>query len=101
MATFIISFIISLGILLALGAPVLFTARRRGRAETVRRFLIAAGVIALLSGILAASSTKLTEQCEAAGNPGCVDSGSFGMQVLFFGGFAITAWLNAYFISRN
>jgi hypothetical protein len=51
--------------------------------------------------VVAASSARLVNQCEAAGNPDCLDFGSTGIQMLFLGGYGLAVLLTAYLIQRD
>ncbi len=97
MATFFVALLLFTGILLVLGSPVFVVAQRRDRKETARGFLIASGIVGLLCAIIAVGSERLVSQCEAAGNPSCLDSGAKGLQLVLVGGYVLAAWVIAYF----
>ena len=101
LATFFAAFFFFTGLLLVLGVPVLVVAWRKGRNKTAHRFLIAAGLIGLISAVISATSDSLVSQCETAGNTGCLDFGSAGLQMLFVVGYIITSWVKAVILSRE
>ncbi|MEE9176838.1 MAG: hypothetical protein V3U46_00240 [Acidimicrobiia bacterium] len=68
---------------MALGIPLFVVAQRKGRTKTIRRFLIAAGVIGLFTALVSAGSESLESRCEAVGNFNCLDFGSTGLQFIF------------------
>jgi hypothetical protein len=100
-ATFFAAFFFFTGLTLALGIPLFVVARRQGRTKTTRRFLIAAGVIGLLTALVSVSSEMLVSRCEAVGNFNCLDFGSTGLQFIFIVGYAISSWVAAVIINQG
>jgi hypothetical protein len=86
---------------LVVGLPVFLVARRQRRADTIRNFLLGAGVIALLCGTMEYVSIRQVNQCLNAGNTDCVDAGTIGMQMVFVAGYAIAAWITAFSMHRS
>lgn len=84
------------GLALVFGAPVFVVARLRDRKKTARGFLIAAGVIGVLSAIISFSSEMLESRCEASGNPSCLDFGASGLQLVLVVGYVLASWIVAY-----
>lgn len=101
MQTFVTAFLLYTGLMLVLGIPVFVIARRNGQPTTARRFVVAAVVIGLLSGVVSFTSEQLVMRCEAAGNTACFDSGSAGLIVVFVAGYTIVAWVKAIALSRE
>lgn len=101
MATFAVAFLIFSGLVLIASVPLLIVALRRQKARTVRHFLIAGGLVALLCAATSAGSERLVRQCREAGNPTCLDYGASGLQLLLLAGYAVVAWIVAYNISRE
>jgi len=97
-STFVTSSLVVTGVLAILGGPLFLIAWRRGRRTTIRNFVISGAVIALICGVLAWSSERLVRQCQEAGSPSCFDAGGDGLRFLFVGFYAVSAWINAYFI---
>jgi hypothetical protein len=95
------SFVVVGGAALALGSPVFLVARRLRRPDTMRNFLLGAGVIALFCAVMEVVSNRQVAQCIAAGNPDCYDAGTVGLQILFIGGYVATAWITAYSMHRS
>jgi hypothetical protein len=92
----LVALLLFTGLALVLGAPVFVVARMRHRKKTARGFLIAAGVIGVLSAILSFSSEMLESRCEAAGNPSCLDFGASGLQLVLVVGYVLASWIVAY-----
>lgn len=86
---------------LILSSPVTFVAWRKNRVATTRNFMIGALAIALPCAILDVVSERQMSQCLDAGIGECLDVGRAGMQFLLIGAFAVTAWLNAFFLWRD
>ena len=95
MATFFSSFFISIGILLIFSSPIFYLAWRKGRTKTIRRFLVGAGVIGLVTASVSATSEGLVAQCQAASNIECIDYGSAGIRLLFIVSYIIVSWVKA------
>lgn len=98
---FLIAFLAYLAAGVLLWIPLAVIGRRRRRAKTVRRYLIGAAVAGFICALIVASSERLVNQCEAAGNPGCFDVGSAGLQLLFIGGYGFAVLLAAFLIYRD
>jgi hypothetical protein len=94
-------FLIVAGVMLALGAPVFIVSWRRGLRDTIRNFLIGGAVVALLCGVLAGVSDRQVAQCEAAGNPDCIDAGATGLQLVLIGSYVTVAWITASLIYKR
>lgn len=101
MDTFITSLVIFTGLLALLGAPFFFVAWRKNRFRPLRNFIISAVVIGIICATLATVSERQVMQCLDAGNTDCIDSGAVGMQLLFVGLYAVTAWVNALVMWRD
>jgi hypothetical protein len=97
----LIIFLIATVALLALASPVLIVARRQGRQDTIRNFVIGALVIALVYVTIELVSQRQVEQCIAAGNHDCVDAGAGGLQLLFVGSYVVGAWMAAMSMYRG
>ena len=82
-------------LLAVLALPLWIAAARKGRTDTIRRFALAGGVLALTCGIIAGTSDRLISQCEAAGYSNCVDPGAAGMQLVMIGIYVVAAWVVA------
>lgn len=89
------AFAVSTGILVLLTTPTFVLAWRAGKTRTIRRFLIAAVVVGLLIGTVAATSGQSLEQCELANGRSCNDYGSAGMQLTIVVIFTIVSWIKA------
>lgn len=85
----------------ALAAPVVILGLREGLNETVRRFVIAAAIVALGCALLSWGSNALVSRCMDAGNTECLDYGGLGMQVLALGIFGLVSVLRSVSIWRN
>lgn len=85
-----------LAVLVGLGLPLWIVAWRRRRRDTIRNFGIGAVVVAALVGIVEITSDRAVEECLAAGNPDCLDSGSAGMQLVMVAFYALVNWFVAY-----
>jgi hypothetical protein len=85
-----------LGILAALGLPLWFVAWRLNRRDTIRNFAIGAGVVAVLAGVVAATSERALEQCAAVNGRDCVDPGSGGVQLVMAIFYLLASWFVAY-----
>ena len=101
MELFITSYVIFAGLALALSIPATFVAWRRNRVTTFRNFVAGAFVVALPCAILDVVADRQMSQCLDAGIAECLDVGRAGLQFLFVGVFAVTAWFNAYFTWRD
>ncbi len=103
MVTFLVALVIFTGILLVVSIPLLLVARRDGRFDTIRKFLVGAGVVGLLCAIGSATSDALVNKCTDAGNSSsaCIDAGTTGFQVLLVGGYAVAAWTKTYLIHND
>ena len=101
MITLISASLIYTAIMLIFSGPVLFVARQRELPKMARRFLIAAGVCGLICGVLSAGSERLVNQCEAAGNLSCVDSGSSGFQLMIVAGYLGTSLVRSYLVAHD
>ncbi len=101
MITFFVAFLQSTGLMLAFGIPLFVVARRKGRTKTTRRFLIAAGVIGLVTALVSVGSEMLVSRCEAVGNFNCLDFGSTGLQFIFVVGYVISSWVAAVIINQE
>ena len=86
---------------LVLGTPLFLMARRKGRPELLRKFVIGAAGIGLFCGLVAAGSERLVNQCDAAGNPTCIDYGGAGFQVFALFGYALVAFGSALALRRE
>jgi ABC-type enterobactin transport system permease subunit len=94
-------FLVVGGLALIAAGPLFLIARRQGKSDTMRNFLIGAGVIALVCGTMEYVSERQVAQCLAAGNNDCYDAGTIGLQLLFVGGYAVSAWISAYSLYRS
>lgn len=94
--TFVTTTLLIFAILAVLGLPLWYVARREGRRDTIRNFLIGAGVVAVLSGIVAITSERALEQCAAVNGRECIDPGSDGVQFVLVTFYLIVAWFVAY-----
>ena len=101
MLTFLIAFVIFTGLALVLWIPLAIIGRRKGRHRTVTRYAAGAVATGVVCALVASSSDRLVKQCEAAGNPTCVDFGATGLQMLFLGGYGFAVLLNAFLIFRD
>lgn len=88
-------------ILGVLASPLFYQARRLGRDDTIRRFIIGGAVITLIVASLAAVSDKNVQQCFDVGNSSCLDAGTTGMQIMFMGGYVLTSWWVARVLSEQ
>ncbi|MEA1902378.1 MAG: hypothetical protein U9N56_02510 [Actinomycetota bacterium] len=95
MATFFSTLFVLTGILLIGAAPLFIVAWRTGQPKVARKYAIAAGVIGAIFGLLALGSQLLVDQCVAAGNTQCLDSGFKGFMLLVGAGYVITAWIRS------
>ncbi len=86
---------------LVLGIPLFLMARRKGRPEVFRKFVIGAAGIGLFCGLIAAGSEKLVNQCEVAGNSTCIDFGGAGFQVFALVGYALVAFGSAQYLRHE
>lgn len=93
--------LLTLVILAVLASPLFFIARREGRTDTIKRFLIGGAVIVALVATLAFVSDRNIEQCFNAGNRGCVDAGTTGLQMMLVGGYVVTAWWVSWVIANQ
>lgn len=85
----------------ALGAPVVILGLREGLHDTVRRFVVAAGVVAIGCALLSWGSNGLISRCLDAGNTDCLDYGTRGMQVLALGSYGLVSAIRSVSIWRN
>ena len=85
----------------ALAAPVVILGLREGLHDTVRRFVVAAGVVALACALLSWGSSVLVNRCQDAGNTECLDFGARGMQVLTLGSYGLVSVMRSVAIWRN
>jgi hypothetical protein len=99
--TFATTLLIFLALLAALGTPLWIVATRDRRTTTVRNFAIGATLVAVLCALMAQISERQVAQCEAAGNPSCVDYGTSGLQLVLVFFFVVGAWWSAYSIWRG
>lgn len=99
--TFVSTLLLFLLLLAVLATPLWVTAIRRQRRTTVKNFAIGAAVVAIVCGLLAQISERQVQQCEAAGNPTCVDYGTSGLQMVMVFFFVVAAWWSAYSISKG
>ena len=95
------TFLTVTGVVLILGAPILVISWRRKRTKTMRNFLIGGATVALMCAVLAAVSQRQMAQCEAAGNPDCIDPGAAGLQLLFIANYLLVAWIAAILMYRD
>ena len=101
MTTFFIALLLALAALLIAGSPIFVIAIRRGRRHTVRKFLIAAGVIGVFMAAFAAGSARLKAQCLEAGNPTCIDYGFEGFLLVITFIWVFTTWTIAAIINNE
>ena len=85
----------------ALGAPVWIHGMREDLHDTVRRFVVAAGMVAIGCALLSWGSNALISRCLDAGNTDCLDYGTRGMQVLALGSYGLVSALRSVSIWRN
>lgn len=97
----IVAFVIITAVVAALAAPVFYVAWKKGRGGTIRNFAIGSILIGVLGAALEGVSERQTEQCVAAGNSDCFDSGTIGLQLLFVFLFTVAAWSVAYVMYRE
>ncbi len=97
----IVAFVIITAIVLALASPVFYVAWKKGRFTTLRNFAIGALLIGVLGAALEGVSERQVEQCLAAGNTDCFDSGTIGLQLLFVILFTVSAWSVAFVMYRE
>lgn len=84
-----------------LSIPLVVVARRRGRTETIRKFLLAGAAVAVAGATVSATSERLVRQCEEAGNPTCVDFGAMGIQFVLVAGYGIAVVIATLSIHRS
>jgi hypothetical protein len=101
LATGLGSFLATGALVLALGSPVFYIARRQQRRDTIRNFALGAAGVALACALLEVTSNRQVAQCIAAGNPDCIDAGAAGMRLLFIGGYIASAWIAAFTMYRR
>lgn len=101
MGTFLLGTLLYGGIFLAFTLPIAILAPRHGNTETPRRFLIAAGVLTLLSASIVTTREQLVSQCEAVGNTACWDYGGTGLLLLLVGPYAVVALIRAFYLYRD
>jgi hypothetical protein len=101
LSTIIINTLVVTALLLVLGTPLWLVAWRTKRKTTIRNFLIGAGAVGLLIGLLAGASERQVLQCFDAGNSDCVDAGTAGLRLLFIILYVVSAWSAAYLIWKD
>lgn len=101
MVTFITSYVIFTGLVLALASPITYVAWRKDRVSTMRNFFFGALVIGLLCAVLSVVSERQVAQCLDAALSDCIDAGAAGLQLLFVGLYSVAAWFTAYFMWRD
>lgn len=84
-----------------LAAPVVLIALRSGLMDTVRRFGLFGGGVALGCALVSLGSDALVSRCLDAGNTGCLDYGARGLQALALGLYGVAALLRAIGIARS
>ena len=89
------------GILLAFTLPIAVLAPKKGQPETVRRFLVVAGILTLMAASVEAGSDLLVSKCEAVGNTACYDYGGLGRLLLFVIPYGVVAGVKAYGLNRE
>lgn len=97
----IVSFVIITAIALALASPVFIVGWQRQRFRTIRNFSIGAILVGVCGAALEGVSERQVEQCMAAGNSDCLDSGTIGLQLLFLFFFVVAAWSSAFVMYRE
>ncbi|MEL6980898.1 MAG: hypothetical protein AAFO29_00585 [Actinomycetota bacterium] len=99
MLQFLTTVLLYLGILLACSLPVVLVARRDDYHRGVGRKFVLAGLGAGLGcGLVVASSNRLVQQCEEAGNSQCFDAGATGLVTVVIAGFVIVSVIRAYLL---
>lgn len=101
MVTLIKQLLIDGVVLFVFSIPLIFIARRSGRADLVRKFLRAGAIVAGVTAGLASSSEHLVNRCFEAGNHDCVDIGAAGIRLLLIGGYIVIALAEAYLIAND
>lgn len=91
-----------LGVLLLCSLPVVLVARRDSYHQGVgRKFLTAGLICGLICGLVVASSDRLVERCQNAGNTQCFDSGATGLVVVVIAAFLGTSLVRAYLLATE
>jgi hypothetical protein len=99
--TIVITSLVITGLLAALATPLWIVYWRKRRLAGARNFLIGAGVVGVVCGLLAGASERQVNQCLEAGNSDCVDSGTIGLQLVFVIVYVVTVWVMAYLAWRD
>ena len=89
------------GLMLVLGAPVLFVAWRAGLRTVARGFAVAAGVIGVFFATSAVASERLVDDCGKSGGIACLDIGYLGFLFFVATVYVIASALVAFNISRR
>ena len=79
---FLLEVALFVGLVTLIGTPVMAVAYRRGEPRTMRKFLFAGLLVGLFVAVLSATSDALVSRCLEAGNTGCLDYGTVGIQTL-------------------
>ncbi len=93
---FIGATILFIAAFVVLALPAVLMARRLGRTDSAKRFLIAALVSGLVCAFIGLGSRGLVNDCENAGNSACFDFGGEGMQTMILVGFGLVSAIRAY-----
>lgn len=101
MATFLKSLVLFAVIMIVLTGPLVYLARQRRLSTTIRNFVVSAGLVVLVCALMAFSSERLVEQCEAEKGSRCVDAGSVGMQVVIVTIYGIVALIRTYNLRKS
>lgn len=70
------------GLALLIGLPVIAVAYRKQEVRILRGFLLAGIAVGGVAAILSTTSDMLVSRCLDAGNTGCLDYGTVGIQTL-------------------
>ncbi len=102
--SFAIGLVVYGTIAFVLAIPLFVSARRRARHAAFRGFVYGGVGVAVACALLAAGTHELRGACDEAGynlSYACLDVGAAGLQLLLVGGYAVAAWITAYFIAKD
>lgn len=98
---YVLPFAVPILLLLVLALPLFVVAWRRQRRQAARSFMVSAGLVGVLCGVITLTSRRQVAQCLQAGNSDCIDSGAIGLQLVMVAFYALFAWLAAFSISKD